>query len=623
MTRILDRINGPEDLKGLTPSELNELASEIRNELITTVNTTGGHLASNLGVVELTIALHRVFKSPHDKIIWDVGHQTYAHKLLTGRRELFPTIRQYGGLSGFTDRAESPHDHFGAGHASTSISAALGMAIARDLLGEDYHVVAIIGDGALTGGMAFEALNQTGHLGTRLIVILNDNGMAISPNVGALSKLLSRARLDRRYYRTKEETERIVNRLPFGTQVWQAGRRVRDSLKSLIIPTMIWEELGFTYLGPIDGHNIAELEEALNQAKEYPSRPTFVHVITKKGKGYQPAEEDPVRFHGVGMSKEKQGRAKSYSEVLGLTILRLAKENPRVVAVTAAMPDGTGLNVVARELPHRVFDQGVCEQHTVTFAAGLATQGFIPFVAIYSTFLQRAFDQVIHDVCLQRLPVIFAIDRAGIVGEDGKTHQGVFDLSYLGCIPNIIIASPKDENELQHLLFTATRANCPVAIRYPKGEGLGVPLDEEFCELPLGKAEVLRTGDDLAILAIGATVAPSLQAAELLAEMGVECTVINARFVKPLDSTLILAVASKTNRIVTVEENVLAGGFGTQVTRLLEGSALHGVQTACIGLPDEFIEHGPRALLQAKYRLDAEGIMQRVLQSFPDLAHRH
>ncbi len=619
--KILDKVDSPEDVKRLTSDELKGLASEIREELISTIGTNGGHLASSLGVVELTVALHRVFSSPRDKIVWDVGHQCYAHKLLTGRKDRFTTIRQFGGLSGFTDHSESPHDHFGTGHASTSVSAALGMAIARDLAGDDYHVVAIIGDGALTGGMAFEALNQAGHLGTRLIVILNDNGMAISPNVGALSKLLGRVRFSPRYYRTKEEAQHVLARLPMGNQMWRVGKRAKESFKSLIIPTMIWEELGFTYLGPIDGHDIAELEEALDRAKKYPQRPTFVHVITKKGKGYKPAEENPVGFHSLSPVR-KGGQAPSYSEVFGRTVLRLARDNPRVVAITAAMPEGTGLNIVAREFPERVFDVGLCEQHAVTFAAGLATQGFIPFVAIYSTFLQRAFDQVVHDVCIQNLPVIFAIDRAGIVGEDGKTHQGTFDLSYLGLLPNMVIASPKDENELQHLLYTAMMANRPMAIRYPKGSGLGVHLDEGLHGLPIGRGEVLREGGDVALIAIGSTVAPSLEAAQRLSGEGVESTVINARFAKPLDSTPILEAAGRTGRVVTIEEGSLWGGFGTSVLALLEGSSQHGVRITRIGLPDEFIEHGQRSLLQKKYRIDAEGIAERVIESFPEFA-RH
>ncbi len=616
---ILDSINEPADLKGLTLPQLAQLAAEMRSRIVTIVDANGGHLASNLGVVELTIALHRTFESPRDKIVWDVGHQSYAHKMLTGRRARFSTIRQHGGLSGFTDREESPHDPFGAGHASTSISAALGMAIARDLAGESYHVIAVVGDGSLTGGMAFEALNQAGHRGTRLIVVLNDNGMAISPSVGALSRLFSRLRLDRRYYRADEEASHVVSRLPRTHWLQLIGQRVKKGVKGMIIPSMFWEELGFTYIGPIDGHDLAELEATLAQAREYARRPILVHVVTKKGKGHRPAEDDAVGFHGVSPNQGKKVNALSYSEVFGQTVLRLARENPKVIAVTAAMPEGTGLSLLADEFPERVFDVGICEQHAVTFAAGLATHGFIPIVAIYSTFLQRALDQIIHDVCLQNLPVIFAIDRGGIVGEDGKTHQGTFDLSYLSFIPNLVLASPKDEGELQHLLNTAVRANCPFALRYPRGSGSSVPLSEVWQELPIGKGEVLRGGEDVGILAIGVTVAPALEAAQRLAEKGIECTVVNARFVKPLDSSLILDVARRTKRVVTVEENALWGGFGSAVVELLDGSHITDLRVERIGLPDEFVEHGSQGVLRAKYNLDADGIAQRVISSFPEL----
>ncbi len=620
MVKLLDRINEPADLKELTPSELEQLASEIREEIITTVGVNGGHLASNLGVVELTIALHRCFQSPQDKIVWDVGHQTYAHKLLTGRRERFSTIRQHGGLSGFTEREESPHDAFGTGHASTSISAALGMAIARDLAGENHSVVAVIGDAALAGGMAFEALNQAGHLGTKLIVLLNDNGMAISPSVGALSRLFYRLRLDRRYHRAREDASHVAAIMPMGTKLRQVWKRVEKGMKGIIIPSMFWDELGFTYIGPIDGHDITELETVLFQVREYSHRPTLVHVVTKKGKGHSPAETDAVSFHGVSPNKSKKESPPSYSEVFGKTVLRLAMENPKIIAITAAMLESTGLGIVADKFPKRVIDVGICEQHAVTFAAGLATQGFSPIVAIYSTFLQRAIDQVIHDVCLQNLPVIFAIDRGGLVGEDGKTHQGTFDLSYLSFIPNMVLASPKDENELQHLLYTAVMANRPFAIRYPKGPGLGVPLDEELHELPIGKGEVLRTGDDIAIIAIGSTVAPCIEAAQRLADKGIGCTVINACFIKPLDSSLILDAARRTRKVVTVEDNALKGGFGSAVLELFESSPIHELEVERIGLPDEFAEHGSRDTLRAKYDLDTEGILKRVLCAFPQLA---
>jgi len=615
----LDKIDSPADLKLLNRQELKRLAGEIREELVATVTANGGHLAPNLGVVELTIALHRVFTSPHDKLIWDVGHQSYVHKLLTGRRQSFASLRQYGGLSGYTCRSESQHDPFGAGHSSTSISAAMGMAVARDLSGDNYHVVAIIGDGAITAGMALEALNQVGHIGSRLIVILNDNGMSISPTVGVLAKLLRKVRFNRRYYKTKEEARHMLTTLPLGNKLWQASQQVRSGLKGLVMPTMLWEELGLAYMGPIDGHNIHELEIALTQARDYYVRPTLVHIITTKGKGYLPAERDAVYFHGVP-PKSKNTSSKvvpTYSEIFAQAVLRLARSNPRVVVITPAMPEGNCLSIVAAELPQRVFDVGICEQHAVTFAAGLATQGFIPIVAIYSTFLQRALDQVIHDVCLQDLPVIFAIDRSGIVGEDGKTHQGTFDISYLTLIPNMIVSAPKDENELQHLLYTAVKSQHPMAIRYPRSPGLGVELDSEPRSIPIGKGEIVRHGENMAILAVGAMVAPALEAAQELASNGIEATVVNARFIKPLDSELVINLAKHIKRMVTVEENVLNGSFGSSVIRLLQESGMNNIQVKSIGLPDEFVEQGAQSVIRSKYGLDAKGIAQQVLILFP------
>ena len=619
MSRFLDKIDSPADLKDLKAKELEQLADEIRQELVARVAKNGGHLASNLGVVELTIALHRVFDSPTDKIIWDVGHQSYTHKLLTGRRQQFGTLRQYGGLSGFTCRQESRHDPFGAGHASTSVSAALGMATARDLSGDDYHVVAVIGDGATTGGMAMEAFNNVAQLGSRLIVVLNDNGMSISPTVGALAKLLSRVRFDRRYYRASEEGKRMLSSLPMGSKLWQVGEHIKSGVKGLVMPTVIWEEFGFAYMGPFDGNNIRQLESALKQARDYSHKPTLVHVITTKGKGYAPAEGDAVYFHGVSPKYGETQSAPSYSEVFASTMLRLARDNPNLVIITPAMPEGNCLSVVQAEFPQRVFDVGICEQHAVTFAAGLATQGFIPVVAIYSTFLQRAFDQIIHDVCLQDLPVVFAIDRGGIVGDDGKTHQGSFDISYLTLIPNLIVSAPKDENELQHLLYTAVMAKRPMAVRYPRGSGLGVEMDRELHSIPIGKGEILRNGDDVAILALGTTVAPSLEAARELAAKGIEATVINSRFAKPLDGELITDVARRVKHLVTVEENALSGGFGSGVAALLHKSGISGVRVKAIGIPDEFVEHGTQAILRAKYGLDAKGITRQVLALFPEI----
>jgi len=619
MPRLLDRIDSPIDLKLLAQQELKQLAAEIREELVAIVSANGGHLASNLGVVELTIALHRVFQSPRDKIVWDVGHQAYTHKLLTGRRDYFSSLRQYEGLSGFTSRDESEHDPFGAGHASTSVSAALGMAVARDLSNDNYHVVAVIGDGAITGGMALEALNQAGHLGSRLIVVLNDNGMSISPTVGALAKLLGKVRFDRRYHRAKEESKRLFNALPLGKKLWRAGQQVESGFKGLLMPTMFWEELGFAYMGPIDGHNPHELEIAITQARDYRGKPTLIHVVTTKGKGYLPAEGDAVYFHGVSAKSVSTKVIPTYSEIFAQTALRLARENPNLVVVTPAMPEGNCLSTVQAEFPQRVFDVGICEQHAVTFAAGLVTQGYIPIVAIYSTFLQRAFDQIIHDVCLQDLPVIFAMDRSGIVGDDGKTHQGTFDLSYLTLIPNLIVSAPKDENELQHLLYTAVKSNHPMAIRYPRNAGLGVKLDTELQAVPIGKGEILRCGEDVAIIAIGATVAPALEAARELVSSGIEATVVNARFAKPLDSELIVDLASRIKLMVTVEENTLNGGFGSSVADLLHESGMSGIQVRSIGVPDDFLEQGAQSILRSKHGLDAKGIAEQVLSLFPTI----
>ncbi|MHB8105649.1 MAG: 1-deoxy-D-xylulose-5-phosphate synthase, partial [Dehalococcoidales bacterium] len=503
---------------------------------------------------------------------------------------------------------------FGAGHASTSISAALGMAVARDLAGEEYNVVAVIGDGAITAGMAFEALNHAGHLGSRLIVILNDNGMSIAPTVGALAKLLSKVRLDSRLRFAERSSKRVITSLPFGPNFWRWSRDLLDRFKGIFMPTPLWEALGFTYIGPVDGHNIHELESVLTQVKKESKKPTLVHVITTKGKGHSPAENNAVYFHGVPAKDTGASTAPTYSEVFAQTMLRLAREDPKLVVITPAMPEGNCLNVVAAEFPKRVFDVGICEQHAVTFAAGLVTQGYLPVVAIYSTFLQRAFDQIIHDVCLQNLPVVFAIDRAGIVGDDGKTHQGTFDISYLTLIPQIVVAAPKDENELQHLLYTAVKAKRPMAVRYPRSHGLGVALDSELREIPIGKGEVVRFGDDVAIIALGATVAPSLEAANKLASRGIEATVVNARFAKPLDKELTLDLADRIKNIITIEENVLTGGFGSCVTSLLRESGRNDITVKCIGIPDEFVEHGTQAILRAKYGLDAAGIARQVTE---------
>ncbi len=607
MPRILDAISCPEDVKWLTSSETEQLCYELREFLITTVTKTGGHLASSLGAVELTVALHRVFDSPKDKIVWDVGHQSYAHKLLTGRRDRFSSLRQYQGLSGFPDRDESPHDAFTTGHAGTSVSAALGMALTRDLAGDSNHVIAVIGDGCLTCGMVYEALNHAGHLGTRLIVVLNDNGMSISPTVGGLARRLNVARTAAPYIHAKEQTGRLLSRLPGGKSLRWAVHRLKEGAKAVVMPTMMWEELGFTYMGPVDGHNLTELEKPLTRAKNY-RKPVIVHVLTTKGKGYTPAEDNPALFHGVSPSAENSVKAPTYSQVFAQTVRALLMDNPRLVVISAAMIEGNSLSPLTKEFPHRIYDVGISEQHAVTLAAGLATQGFIPIVAIYSTFLQRAFDQMLHDVCLPDLPVIFAMDRAGIVGDDGKTHQGVFDLSYLSLMPNMTICAPKDEHELQNLLYTSLTTEHPFAIRYPRGRGTGAPLATQLHQIPIGKGEVVRQGSDIAVVGIGSTVMACTEAADELASHGTNAMVINARFAKPLDTDLILGAANHTKKMVIVEENVLSGGFGTAVLDLLQKAAAPDVQVRRLGIPDEFVTHGRQNFLRSLYRLDGPGI---------------
>jgi len=607
VSKILDKVNSPSDVKGLNQDELGELCSELRELLVSRVSENGGHLASNLGAVELTVALHRVFDSPKDKIIWDVGHQSYVHKLLTGRKEQFHSLRQYQGLSGFPDRDESLHDAFTTGHGGTSISAALGMALTRDLAHSNHHVVAVIGDGCLTCGMTYEALNHAGHLGTRLIVVLNDNGMSISPTVGAIARQLNAVRTTHGYIQAKKQTKRLLSLLPGGKKLRGTLRRLKTGAKAVVMPNMMWEQFGFTYLGPIDGHNTAELETALIQAKDY-YKPIMVHVLTTKGKGYKPAEDNPTRFHGLSPRSNGLGTIPTYSQIFARTVDGLLRDNPRVVVISAAMVEGNSLSSLIREFPQRIYDVGISEQHAVTLAAGLATQGFIPIVAIYSTFLQRAFDQVLHDVCLPDLPVIFALDRSGIVGEDGKTHQGIFDLSYLSLMPNMIVCAPKDGNELQDLLYTALNAEHPIAIRYPRGRGTVIPQATELHQLPIGKAEIIKQGEDIVIISIGSTVMPSLEAAEHLALWGTDAMVINARFAKPLDTELILDVANHTKKMVIVEENILSGGFGAAVLELLEKAEASDVKVKRLGIPDEFVTHGKQDLLRSFYHLDALGI---------------
>ncbi|MEW6540224.1 MAG: 1-deoxy-D-xylulose-5-phosphate synthase [Bacillota bacterium] len=611
---LLDGISHLTDFRALGPDQLDELAAELRELIVSTVSRTGGHLAPNLGVVELTLALHYVFRAPQDRIVWDVGHQSYVHKILTGRKQKFHTLRQFEGLSGFPNRNESEFDCFGTGHSSTSISAALGMALARDLNREDRNVVAVIGDGALSGGMAFEALNQAGHLGRRVIVVLNDNEMSIAKNVGAMARYLSRLRTDPMYSRSKDEVESLLRRIPaIGPRVLGWIERVKDSVKYLLVAGMLFEELGFTYLGPIDGHNIPAMLNVFRQAQAVEG-PVVVHVLTKKGKGYAPAETNPDKFHGVGPFDPVTGETPvaariSFTEVFGRTVVRLAEEDDRILAITAAMTSGTGLGPFARRFPQRFFDVGIAEQHAVTLAAGLAVEGYRPVVAVYSTFLQRAYDQVLHDVCLQKLPVVFALDRGGIVGEDGVTHQGVFDLSFLRPIPNLVLMAPKDENEFQHMLKTAVQHDGPIAVRYPRGTGTGCALDQDLAPLPIGRAQVLREGDDIALIAIGNMVPTAVKAAEILAGRGIEAAVVNARFVKPLDEKCICHYARRTGRLITLEENVIAGGFGSAVQELLASRGLSDVRVHLIGLPDVFVEHGAPHLLRAKYGLTVDRVV--------------
>ncbi len=617
MSRLLEKINSPRDIRSMTYKQLGALAKEIRRYIIETVSKNGGHLAPSLGVVELTLSLHRVFNSPVDKIIWDVGHQSYAHKIITGRRDEFSTLRRFGGISGFARPSESEHDAFGTGHSSTSISVALGLAAARDLKGENHSVVAVIGDGAMTGGMAFEALNQAGHLKKDLIVILNDNEMSIAHNVGAMSGYLTRLRTDPMYSRGKEDLEQLMKKIPIGSALLRFGERLKDSLKYLVVPGMLFEEFGFIYLGPVDGHDIKALSSVLQRAKTTKG-PVLVHVLTNKGKGYRPAENNPGRFHGVGSFDVNTGEIfknsdnPTFTDVFGRTIVRLAHKNKRIVAITAAMPGGTGLINFARLFPKRFFDVGIAEQHAVTMAAGMACAGYRPVVAVYATFLQRAYDQIMHDVCLQDLPVTFAVDRAGIVGEDGPTHHGLFDFAYLRPFPHMVVMAPKDENELQHMLATAVSYPGPVAIRYPRGAGFGCKIDDDFKLLPLGQAEVLRKGSDVTLLAIGSMVRPALEAAGLLAGRGIRATVINARFVKPLDEECILHYAGHTGRIFTIEEHVLHGGFGSAVLEMISAKGLKDIRVYCLGIPDTFVEHGSPALLKARYGLTADQIARAV-----------
>jgi 1-deoxy-D-xylulose-5-phosphate synthase len=616
--QYLTRIESPADLKKIPREELPKVAEELRDYMIAVVSKIGGHLASSLGAAELTIALHYTFDAPKDKIVWDVGHQAYGHKILTGRRDRFPTIRQYGGLSGFPVRDESPYDTFNVAHAGTAISGALGMAVARDLRGEDFHIVAVVGDGGLTTGVELEGINNLGTLQKKVLVVLNDNKMSISPNVGALAGYLNRIVHGQAYHRLKEEVEKMMRRVPrLGPRLWKLSRDIVESAKTVLIPGLVFEELGFEYVGPINGHSIEDLLAVLARVKNN-AGPTLVHIVTQKGKGYPHAEQLPVKFHGVtqfdvstGAFHKAPAQAPSYTAVFGKALCELAEKDRRVVAITAAMSEGTGLDEFSKRFPDRFFDVGIAEQHAVTFATGLACEGMRPVAAIYSTFLQRAFDQVIHDTCLMRAPVTFALDRGGLVGADGPTHHGLYDLVYLSALPGIVVMAPKDENELRHMLYTAINSDGPAALRYPRGNGIGIPLDPAFKRLEIGKGEILREGSDIAILALGTLVYPCLEAATRLETLGIHATVINARFMKPLDEELICCLAAEKQFLATAEEGTEAGGFGAQVAALLHDRKIP-TSILRIAVPDRIIPHGAPSLLHAKYGLDADGILEKI-----------
>ncbi len=628
LLNLLKTINGPDDLKKLKRSQLKKVAAELRHAIVEVVSRNGGHLAPSLGAVDLAVALHYVFDSPTDKIIWDVGHQAYAHKLLTGRRDAFETIRQHEGLSGFTRMSESSHDAFTTGHSSTSISAALGIASAKRIKDENAKVIAVIGDGSMTAGLAYEGLNQAGevHKGKNLIVILNDNEMSISPNVGALSSFLSRTFSAGRLQDLRREIGEFLKSLPkIGDDVYQWAKRSEESFKTFVTPGMLFEAFNFDYFGPIDGHNLDHLIDILVNIRKIQD-PILLHVITKKGRGYRPAEDNPVHFHGCGRFEvatgecvQSQVQPPSYTQVFGETMVDLARRDSRIVAVTAAMPEGTGLAQFSRTFPDRFFDVGIAEQHGVTFAAGLATEGLKPVVAIYSTFLQRAYDQIIHDVCIEALPVVFALDRGGIVGEDGATHHGLFDLSYLRSLPNMVVMAPKDENELRRMLLTAVEHDGPIALRYPRGTAPGVVMDPTLTPLAIGKGEQVCGGEDadVLVIAIGQTVAEAVRAHSVLQHEGIQATVINARFVKPLDTDLIVALAERIPRVITVEDNTREGGFGSAVLEALAEAGLKSIQLERLGIDDVFVSHGPQQLLRHIHKIDADAIVAAAKQMLP------
>jgi len=621
MNQILDRIKNPKDLKQLKIKDLSRLAKEMRTLIINTVSQTGGHLSSNLGVVELTLALHYAFDVPADKIIWDVGHQCYPHKILTGRKDIFSNLRQYNGMSGFPCRGESEYDVYDTGHASTALSAALGMSIARDKKKEDSHVVAVVGDGSLTGGIAWEALNQIGHLKEKLIIVLNYNEMSISQNVGAMSKYLSYIVSEQYYLKIKDLVKSILNVIPaVGKPMIKVGGAVEEAIKKTFFPGLVFEELGVKYVGPVSGHNIGSLIDIFKKAKEYKG-PVLIHCVTQKGKGYAPAKKNPEKFHSASPFNVETGellnknKRPTFSSVFGQTVMKLGEEDEKVVAITAAMPDGTGLKSFGQKFPDRFFDVGIAEQHAVEFAAGLGVSGFKPVVAIYSTFLQRAYDQLYHDVCLMDIPVVFALDRAGIVPDDGPTHQGINDIIYLRHLPHMIVMAPKDENELQHMVGSALSYHHPAAVRFPKGKGVGVSLDEKFKEIPVGKGEFLKEGEDL-LLAYGSMVYPALKAARKLGKEGISLAVVNARFAKPLDEEMILRFARKGKAIITVEEGVTAGGFGSAVRELLDRKKKFNIRFKSIGIPLEIYPLAKTEHIKKKYRLDEKGLFQQIKEFY-------
>ncbi len=616
-SRILDRIDEPSGLKTLTREELEQVAQEARDTIISVITERGGHLASNLGVVELTLALHRIFDSPRDSIVWDTTNQLYTHKLVTGRRDEFQNIRLEGGLSGFGEPMESPHDTLCAGHAGTGLSIALGIAEASANRGNDSWTVAVVGDGAMTSGSSFEALNNIAHLNPdNLVVVLNDNGMSISENIGFLTNWRKRLITHPEFNAMVDRMKRLSKRVPTGELMYSLVKRFNTGLAGLIVPTMFWTEMGFQYLGPVDGHDFKQLEETLRQARTPTGSVPLVHVVTHKGHGYEPAEHDPVKFHQPSSPLGSGSGAPTYSKVFAQTIGQLMRRDSSVVGISAAMLEGTGLVELQEEFPDKVFDVGIAEQHAVSMAAGMASNGLHPFVSIYSTFMQRAFDQVVHDVCLQNLPVTLIADRAGIVGEDGKTHHGAFDISYLRCLPNAVVAAPMDENELQHLVYTAYKYQGPFAIRIARGAAVGAPLDDELKELPIGKGKVVREGNDVVIFALGKPVEAAMAAAETLAGHGISCGVVNPIFVKPLDVDLLLDSARNVGRVVTVEENVLAGGYGSAVLEALAEAGLEDAAVHRIGMPDSFIEHGTAVDQRRQLHLDAEGIVREILDAF-------